>query len=89
VVLSNDGLMIKKELYKECLLDELSNLIKEKMDFDFKFINKQMDAIYNDELIYENITNKDVNKLNVEILELKNKNIELSYILKNEQLTID
>jgi hypothetical protein len=80
--------MIKKELYKECLLSELNNLIKEKMDFDFKFINKEMNEGYSDEFIYENITNKDVNKLNMEILELKKKNMEITETMK-QPLLID
>lgn len=42
-----DGLMIMKENYKECLLDELSALVKQKFDFDLKFATKDFDQGYN------------------------------------------
>ena len=50
-VLSNDGIMIPKDNYKDSLLEEFNKVVKSKFDIDIKFINKSMKQGYSDELI--------------------------------------
>jgi len=50
-VLSNDGIMIPKEKYKDELLNKFSNIISKKYDLDIKFICKPFDKAYTDDQI--------------------------------------
>lgn len=50
-VLSNDGIMIPVEAYKESLLGDFSKVIKDKYDINIKFITKPFNQEYTDEEI--------------------------------------
>lgn len=45
--LQADGIMIEKELYREELLNQLSNLIKTTFDLNLQFVEKKFDQFYN------------------------------------------
>jgi len=67
-VLCYDGLMIKKELFEEPLLNELSNYVFEKTGFRMKFTQKIMDEDFTNEL-----------EMNFNIDETKLDRLDLEY----------
>jgi hypothetical protein len=78
VVLCADGMMIEKKLFNEKLLNEFTELIKNKFDIDLTFEIKQMNENYSDDIINNSLTFDDIQPINKEIEELKNNNINES-----------
>ena len=59
-VLSNDGIMIPKDNYRDSLWEEFNEIVKSKFNIDIKFINKSMEQGYSDELIEKNLCQTEI-----------------------------
>ena len=60
VFLCNDGIMIKKDRFDDSLLSIFNEIIKDKMNFDLKFIVKELNQGYTKEQLLDNQIKSDI-----------------------------
>jgi P4 family phage/plasmid primase-like protien len=68
VVLCNDGIMIRTDKFNISLLETFSNLIKSKLDYNLKFVTKEMSQDYKIDFLMKNqIVEFDIDNFNDKI----------------------
>lgn len=81
VVLCADGMMIEKELYKDSLLNELNQYIKETCNLNLEFKDKPMNEDYLNILDNHIVNNEDFDKQNYRDYETVKKEFEKNHFI--------